>query len=55
VADLTDDWGGFCALWLRLGAHLATYGHPPDYRKTADFLSRGGFMAPVASGEGARP
>ncbi len=42
--DLTSDYNGFCNLWKYVGVHLNTYGHPPDYKKTAQFLANGGFM-----------
>lgn len=43
--DLTPDWQGFCNVWRYIGAHQEVYGAPPDYKKTADFLANGGFMA----------
>ena len=43
--DLTSDYAGFVNLWRYMAAHLVTYGHPPDYKKTANFLAMGGFMA----------
>lgn len=42
--DLTPDYQGFCNLWLCMMAHLNTYGQPPHYRKTAEFLANGGFI-----------
>jgi hypothetical protein len=45
ASDITDDWAGFCALWKYIGAHNATYGQPPHYRKTAQFLAAGGVQA----------
>lgn len=43
--DLTNDYQGFCNLWLHMMAHLNTYGQPPHYRKTVKFLQAGGFMS----------
>lgn len=42
--DLVPGWDGLCRLWRSIGAHQATYGAPPEYRKTASFLASGGFM-----------
>lgn len=50
ASDLTPDWSGFCALWKYVGAHLSVYGHPPHYRKTADFLANGGFIGAAIRG-----
>ena len=52
ACDMTDDFAGFCALWKYIGAHLSVYGHPPEYRKTVDFLVRGGFMAAAMKNRG---
>jgi len=39
--ELTDDWSGFCKLWLFIAAHLNTYGHPPDYILTFNAITKG--------------
>lgn len=44
VAMRRDAWSMFCDLWRSIYAHWETYGVPPHYRKTADYLARGGFM-----------
>jgi len=51
AADLTCDYAGFCRLWGYIGPHLWTYGHPPEYRKTAEFLAQGGFMTAALRGQ----
>ena len=41
----------FTVLCLQMMAHFNTYGQPPDYKKTAVFLARGGWVGAVRRGE----
>lgn len=40
-----DAWAKFCQLWREMMAHLSVYGHPPHYRRAAEWMAAGGITS----------